>query len=60
MTALPEVTSAEVAVVWTTPWTPDRLSPSARDKLRFLPDPVAVPDRAAYLAAHGVTGGSPS
>jgi hypothetical protein len=38
--------------VWDTPWTTDRLSDSARGKLRFLPDPVAVADRDAYIAAH--------
>jgi metal-sulfur cluster biosynthetic enzyme len=52
--ALPDVESAEVEVVWDEVWTTDRLSPSARDRLRFLPDPAAVPDRAAYLATKGV------
>jgi metal-sulfur cluster biosynthetic enzyme len=52
--ALPDVESAEVEVVWDEVWTTDRLSASARDRLRFLPDPVAVPDRAAYLATKGV------
>ena len=46
------VTSAEVAVVWDEAWTADRLSPSAAPKLRFLPDPISVPDRDAYIAAH--------
>jgi metal-sulfur cluster biosynthetic enzyme len=49
---LPEIDSAEVAIVWETAWTTDRLSPQARDKLRFLPDPAAVPDRDGYIAAH--------
>jgi metal-sulfur cluster biosynthetic enzyme len=53
--ALPDVDSAEVEVVWDEAWTTDRLSPKARAGLRFLPDPAAVPDRAAYLAAKGVT-----
>jgi metal-sulfur cluster biosynthetic enzyme len=53
MEELPEISSAEVAVVWTEPWTTDRLSPEASRKLRFLPDPVAVPDRDAYLATKG-------
>jgi metal-sulfur cluster biosynthetic enzyme len=53
--ALPDVESAEVEVVWDEAWTTDRLSPTARARLRFLPDPVAVPDRAAYLATKGVT-----
>lgn len=51
---LPEVDTAEVAIVWDEPWTTDRLSEDARSKLRFLPDPVAVPDREAYLATKGV------
>jgi metal-sulfur cluster biosynthetic enzyme len=49
---LPGIDSAEVEVVWDQAWTTDRLSPAAVAKLRFLPDPVAVPDRDAYLAAH--------
>jgi metal-sulfur cluster biosynthetic enzyme len=54
---LPEIDSAEVEVVWDTPWTTDRLAESARRKLRFLPDPVAVADRDGYVAAH-LEGGS--
>jgi metal-sulfur cluster biosynthetic enzyme len=53
--ALPDVDSAEVEVVWDEAWTTDRLSAGARAKLRFLPDPAAVPDRAAYVAEKGVT-----
>jgi metal-sulfur cluster biosynthetic enzyme len=53
--ALPGIEHAEVAVVWDEAWTTDRLSAGARAKLRFLPDPAAVPDRAAYLAGKGVT-----
>jgi metal-sulfur cluster biosynthetic enzyme len=53
--ALPDVESAEVEVVWDEAWTTERLSPDARAKLRFLPDPVTVPDRAAYLVEKGVT-----
>lgn len=56
--ALPEVDTAEVEVVWHTAWTTDRLSAEARAKLRFLPDPVAVRDRAEYITAH--RGGDPS
>jgi len=52
--ALPDIASAEVEVVWDEAWTTDRLSAGARAKLRFLPDPAAVPDRAAYLAGKGV------
>ena len=53
--ALPDVESAEVEVVWDEAWTTDRLSAGARAKLRFLPDPVAVPDLSAYLVTKGVT-----
>ena len=56
--AQPGIDSCEVEIVWDEAWTTDRLSPSAARLLRFLPDPVAVPDRAAYLAAHP-PGGSP-
>jgi metal-sulfur cluster biosynthetic enzyme len=58
MTAQPDVDSCEVEVVWDEAWTTDRLSPTARRKLRFLPDPVAVGDRDAYLAEH-TPGGQP-
>ena len=50
--ALPEVEDATVEVVWDRGWGTHRLSPEARAKLRFLPDPAAVDDRSAYLAAH--------
>jgi metal-sulfur cluster biosynthetic enzyme len=56
--AEPGIDTCDVEIVWDEAWTTDRLSPSAARKLRFLPDPVAVPDRAAYLAAHP-PGGSP-
>jgi len=52
--ALPGIEHAEVEVVWDEAWTTDRLSAGARAKLRFLPEPAAVPDRAAYLAEKGV------
>jgi metal-sulfur cluster biosynthetic enzyme len=56
--AEPGVESCQVEIVWDEAWTTDRLSPSALRKLRFLPDPVAVGDRDAYLATH-VPGGQP-
>jgi metal-sulfur cluster biosynthetic enzyme len=56
--AEPGVDSCEVEIVWDEAWTPDRLADSARRKLRFLPDPAAVGDRDAYLAAHP-PGGQP-
>jgi metal-sulfur cluster biosynthetic enzyme len=49
--AQPGVDSCEVAIVWDEAWTTDRLSESAVRKLRFLPDPAAVPDRDAYIAS---------
>jgi len=58
LTARPNVDTCDVEVVWDEAWTPDRLADSARRKLRFLPDPVAVADRDAYLAAH-TPGGQP-
>jgi metal-sulfur cluster biosynthetic enzyme len=48
------VESAEVEVVWDEAWTPDRLSASAVRKLRFLPEPIAVPDRDAYIAEEAI------
>jgi metal-sulfur cluster biosynthetic enzyme len=48
----PGVVSCEVQIVWDEVWSPDRLSEAASRKLRFLPAPVAVPDRDAYLAVH--------
>jgi metal-sulfur cluster biosynthetic enzyme len=56
--AHPGVDSCKVEIVWDEAWTPDRLAESARRKLRFLPDPVVVGDRNAYLAAH-TPGGQP-
>lgn len=57
--ALPEIRHAEVRVVWEKPWTMDRLSESARNKLRFLPDPAQVPDRQGYIAGHLREGRAP-
>ena len=56
--AAPDVDSCEVEIVWDEAWTTDRLADSARRKLRFLPDPAAVGDRDAYVAAH-TPGGQP-
>jgi metal-sulfur cluster biosynthetic enzyme len=50
--AQPDVDSCEVEIVWDEAWNTDRLSESARRKLRYLPDRVAVGDRDAYLASH--------
>jgi metal-sulfur cluster biosynthetic enzyme len=53
--AQPGIDSCDVEIVWDEAWTTDRLSPSALRKLRFLPDPVAVGDRDAYLSTHPTT-----
>lgn len=50
--ALPAVERADVRIVWDKAWDPSRLSAQARGKLRFMPDPAQVTDRAAFLSAH--------
>lgn len=47
--ALSPSDDVSIEVVWSEAWTMDRLSDEARSKLRFLPDPKAVPDRERYL-----------
>jgi metal-sulfur cluster biosynthetic enzyme len=49
---LPSVERADVRVVWDEAWDSSRLSAEARRKLRFMPDPAQVPDRAAFVSAH--------
>jgi metal-sulfur cluster biosynthetic enzyme len=46
--SLPGVATATVELVWHEAWSPERLSDSARAKLRFLPDPADVEDAASY------------
>jgi metal-sulfur cluster biosynthetic enzyme len=46
------VEQVDVEVAWDEAWTTDRLSDSARRTLQFLPLPVAVRDRDAYVATH--------
>lgn len=53
---LPGVTSADVAIVWDEAWSTERLAPSAREKLRFLPPPASAGDPAAYVEKHWTTG----
>ena len=48
----PGISDADVSIVWDEAWTTDRLSPRARDILRFLPPPSAVADRDEYIRAH--------
>jgi metal-sulfur cluster biosynthetic enzyme len=50
--SLPEVGSASVEIMWQKGWSSERLSPEARGKLRFLPDPHEISDRDAYVARH--------
>jgi metal-sulfur cluster biosynthetic enzyme len=52
LAARPGVDTCQVDLTWDEAWTTDRLSASAAQKLRFLPDPASVPDRDAYVAAH--------
>jgi metal-sulfur cluster biosynthetic enzyme len=54
--AQPGIDSCAVEIVWHEAWSPDRLSEPARRLLRFLPDPVAVPDRDAYVSTHPAGG----
>ena len=49
--SLPGVENATVELVWHEAWSPDRLSESARAKLRFLPDPATVGDARSYVTA---------
>jgi metal-sulfur cluster biosynthetic enzyme len=44
------VDTAHVEIVWDEAWTMDRLSPDARAKLVFLPEPSEVADRDRYVA----------
>lgn len=53
---MPGVTSADVEIVWDEAWSTERLAPSAREKLRFLPPPTRAGDPAAYVEQHWTTG----
>jgi metal-sulfur cluster biosynthetic enzyme len=48
---VPGIHDAEVAITLDEAWSSDRLSDDARSKLRSLPAPAEVTDRASYLAA---------
>lgn len=50
--ALEGIDRASVEITWDEAWTMDRMSDGARAKLRFLPEPVDVADRDAYVARH--------
>jgi len=54
----PGIRSCAVEIVWDEAWSPDRLSEPARRLLRFLPDPVAVPDRDSWISSHTAGGRS--
>jgi metal-sulfur cluster biosynthetic enzyme len=54
--AMPGVRQADVEIVWDEAWSTERLAPSAREKLRFLPPPTRVGDRTAYVEKHWTTG----
>ena len=51
--AVDGVDTADVEIVWDEAWTMDRLSPEARAKLVFLPEPSEVADRDRYIAIRG-------
>jgi metal-sulfur cluster biosynthetic enzyme len=48
--ALDGIDTAHVEITWEEAWTPERMAPSARAKLRLLPEPAEAGDRDAYLA----------
>jgi metal-sulfur cluster biosynthetic enzyme len=52
--SLPDVDTATVQLVWHEAWSPERLSDSAKAKLRFLPDPATVGDPESYAASYAV------
>lgn len=62
--AVPEIAEADVSITLEQAWSTDRLSDSARSRLRFLPEPAEVADREALVAAArgsgSVAGGSGS
>ncbi len=45
---VPSIGAAEVDIRWETPWATERLSASARRKLRFLPPPNVADDPQAF------------
>lgn len=45
------VTGAAVRITLDQVWSPERMAPDARGKLRLLPDPGEVGDRDAFIAA---------
>lgn len=46
------IESASVEITWNEAWTMDRLSAGARKKLVFLPEPIAINDKDAYIRTH--------
>lgn len=56
--AVPGVDDAEVRITLDEAWSPQRLSDDARSKLRSLPEPSEVADRAAFVA--GIRDARPS
>ena len=54
--AMPGVRQADVEIVWDEAWSTERLAPSAREKLRFLPPPTIAGDPTAYVEKHWTTG----
>jgi metal-sulfur cluster biosynthetic enzyme len=54
---LSDIDSAHVELTWAEAWTMERMSEEARRMLVFLPEPVAVPNKDVYIAAHSTTRG---
>lgn len=52
---MPGVAQADVEIVWDEAWSTERLAPSAREKLRFLPPPTVAGDPTAYVEQHWTT-----
>jgi metal-sulfur cluster biosynthetic enzyme len=57
---VPEVGTAEVDIRWETSWATERLSESARRKLRFLPPPNVATDPQAFAGRVSSTNGATS
>ncbi len=57
---VPAIGTADVDIRWETAWATERLSESARRKLRFLPPPNVANDARAFAGRMSSTNGAPS
>lgn len=55
-----DVTAAQVSITLEEAWSPARLSPSAAQRLRFLPEPSEVGDRDEYVTRRALPLAAPS